>query len=70
VAGCVLVAERDELRDVLSAVYGELGVAFDPMSVGTVADAGGPSDPEPVRAALEDVFAGEGKRTVEYVDDG
>jgi lipoate-protein ligase A len=67
VAGCVLVAERDELRDVLSAVYGELGAAFDPTSVGTVAGAGGPDDPETVRRALEDAFADGATTTVERV---
>lgn len=67
VAGCVLVAERAALQGVLSAVYGELGVDFDPESVGTVADAGGPDDPEPVREALEAALSGGEGRTVEYV---
>jgi lipoate-protein ligase A len=69
VAGCVLVAEREQLRDVLSAVYGDLDTAFDPASVGTVAAATGPSEPEPVRGALEDAFA-DGTTTVERVRGG
>ncbi|MFC4358005.1 biotin/lipoate A/B protein ligase family protein [Halobium salinum] len=70
VAGCVLVADRAALQDVLEAVYGELGVDFDPESVGTVADAGGPGDPGAVRTALEDAFVATREKTVEYVDGG
>lgn len=69
VSGCVLVAERDELVDVLEPVYAALDVAFDPESVGTVADAGGPDDPETVSRAIERAFAGEREMEVEHVDD-
>jgi lipoate-protein ligase A len=69
VSGCVLVAERDELVDVLDAVYAALDVPFDPDSVGTVADAGGPDDPQEVARAIEAAFVGEREMDVEYVDD-
>ncbi|QGX95280.1 lipoate--protein ligase family protein [Haloplanus rallus] len=53
VAGCVVVADREELASVLAPVYDALGQPFDPGSVGSVAAAGGPSDPEQVRTAVE-----------------
>ncbi|WP_435145884.1 lipoyl protein ligase domain-containing protein [Halobaculum sp. P14] len=53
VSGCVTVDGRDRIRDVLSPVYGALGVPFDPDSVGSVAAAGGAADPDAVRDALE-----------------
>ncbi|WP_226482592.1 lipoate--protein ligase family protein [Natrinema amylolyticum] len=59
VAGIVLVTGRAALAGVLEAVYEALGVPFDPASVGTVADAGGPSDPDAVRTALEEALIGE-----------
>ncbi|SEW21190.1 lipoyl protein ligase domain-containing protein [Natrinema salifodinae] len=58
-AGIALVANREELADVLDEVYGALDVPFDPSSVGTVADAGGPSDPETVRTAIEESLIGD-----------
>lgn len=69
VSGCVLVAERDELVDVLEPVYAALDVPFDPESVGTVADAGGPDDPEEVARAVERAFVGEREMEIEYLDD-
>lgn len=56
VGGCVVVTDRDELADVLAAVYRELGVPFDPESMGSVAAAGGPADPDRVVRALERAF--------------
>jgi len=56
VAGSVTVADGASIRGVLAAVYDALGVAFDPDSVGSVAAAGGPADPTPVRTALEDAL--------------
>ncbi|ELY65025.1 lipoyl protein ligase domain-containing protein [Natrinema versiforme] len=74
VAGVVLVANRDELAGVLEGVYDALGVALDPATVGTVAGAGGPTDPEPVRAAIEDALLGEADdptgASVEHLGDG
>ncbi|WP_129112606.1 lipoate--protein ligase family protein [Halegenticoccus tardaugens] len=68
VSGCVLVDEREELVDVLVAVYGALDVPFDPDSVGSVAAAGGPSDPEAVARAIEEGFADGRETTVEHVE--
>ena len=59
VAGIALVANRGELSAVLEAVYDTLGVALAPASVGSIAAAGGPTDPEPVRAAIEDALVGD-----------
>lgn len=56
VSGCVTVAEEEAIRDVLVPVYDALDVPFDPESVGSVAAAGGPSDPAVVRDALESAF--------------
>lgn len=53
VAGCVVVTDREGLASVLEAVYGALGVPFDPRSVGSVAAAGGPDDPCRVARAIE-----------------
>lgn len=59
VAGCVLVDGRDDLVDVLTPLYEALDVPFDPASVGTLADTGGPNDPASVCRALERAFLGE-----------
>ena len=59
VSGCVTVAERDAIRDVLAPVYDALGVAFDPDSVGSIAAAGGPADHDVVREAIESAFVAE-----------
>ncbi|AUV83300.1 lipoate--protein ligase [Salinigranum rubrum] len=58
VAGCVLVNGREDLVDLLTPVYEALAVPFDPASVGTVEDAGGPGDPERACRALERAFIG------------
>ncbi|WP_144797115.1 lipoate--protein ligase family protein [Halorubrum depositum] len=73
VAGCVVVAPSDasEIAAVSDAVYDALGVPFDPETVGSVAAAGGPDDPERVARALEDAFVdgpwGDGSRRVERI---
>ena len=59
VAGIVHVANREALTGVLTDVYDALGVALEPATVGTIAAAGGPSDPEPVRAAIEGALVGD-----------
>ena len=59
VAGCVNVADRTELVDVLVPVYEALDVSFDPDSVGTLADVDGPTDPDAVCRALERAFLGD-----------
>jgi len=53
VAGCVVIADREALASVLAPVYDALGRPFDPESVGSVAAAGGPAEPERVRKAVE-----------------
>ena len=74
VAGCVVVSPDDarEIAAVSDAVYDALGVEFDPETVGSVAAAGGPGDPERVARALEDAFVdgpwGDGSRRVERID--
>lgn len=65
-AGVLLVTADDGLLDVLEAVYGALELPFEPGSVGSVAAAGGPADPERVRRRVEDALAGDGP--VEVVD--
>lgn len=64
VAGSVTVAEHEALREVLLPVYDALGVPLNPDSVGSVAAAGGPSDPDAVRTALEDALVGDREREV------
>lgn len=58
VSGILVVDNREELAEVLEAVYDRLGVPFDPASVGSVVGAGGPSDPERVRRTLEEALVG------------
>lgn len=65
VSGVVVVDDRAEIRKVLEPVYDALGVPFDPKSVGSVAAAGGPADPQPVGRALEDAIVGDRATTVE-----
>ncbi|WP_439028381.1 lipoate--protein ligase family protein [Haloarchaeobius sp. DT45] len=64
-SGICLVANHDELAAVLDDVYEALGVPFDPTSVGSVANAGGPAAPDVVREALETALVGDADATVE-----
>lgn len=59
VSGVVIVTDRDEIATVLDPIYEALDVPFDTESVGSVADAGGPADPEAVCGSLERVFVGD-----------
>lgn len=59
VAGILLVDGRAELAGVLEPVYEALDVPFDPETVGTVADAGGPAAPSVVRGSLEAALVGD-----------
>ena len=70
VAGCVVVADRATFADVIDAVYGALGQSFDPESVGSVAAAGGPSDPDPVIDAVERELVGDEPTTVRRIENG
>jgi len=65
VGGVVVVADHEEIADVLAPVYDALGVPFDPDSVGGVARSGDTDDPEAVVAALTDALVGDGPKTVE-----
>ncbi|WP_348613618.1 lipoate--protein ligase family protein [Halobaculum rarum] len=69
VSGCVTVAERGPIRAVLAPVYDALDVPFDPESVGSVAQAGGPTDPNAVREALESGFVGDREAEMRDVAD-
>lgn len=64
VAGCVVVDDRDVIGSVLDPVYAALGQPFDPDSVGSVAAAGGPADPERVARAVERELVGDADPTV------
>jgi len=70
VAGCVVVADRAAFADVIGAVYGALDQPFDPTSVGSVAAAGGPSDPDPVIDAVERELVGDEPTTVRRIENG
>ncbi|PCR91743.1 lipoyl protein ligase domain-containing protein [Natrinema ejinorense] len=59
VAGIVLVANREAVTGVLEGVYDSLAVPLDAATVGTVADAGGPSEPAPVRSTIENALIGD-----------
>ncbi|MFC6823868.1 lipoate--protein ligase family protein [Halopelagius fulvigenes] len=64
VSGVVVADEREELAAVLEPVYAALDVPFDPETVGSVAESGGPSDPEETLRALEASFVGDATRDV------
>jgi len=60
VAGCVVVDDREAFAGVLTAAYDALDQPFDPESVGSVAAAGGTSDPARVVAAVKRELVGDG----------
>ncbi|MFB6309134.1 MAG: lipoate--protein ligase family protein [Haloarculaceae archaeon] len=66
VAGIVVVRDREEIAAVLEPIYGALGVAFDSGSVGSIAAAGGESDPDAVVRGIEEKLAGD-DATVETI---
>ncbi|RQH03445.1 lipoyl protein ligase domain-containing protein [Natrarchaeobius oligotrophus] len=68
-AGIVVVDGREELADVLGAVYDALGLSLEPDAVGSIATAGGPADTAAVRNALETELAGDESVTVRPVSD-
>lgn len=69
VGGVVVVADAPEIRAVLTPVYDALDVPFDPRSVGSVADAGGPADPDAVARAIEAAFVGDRPVELESLGD-
>lgn len=66
-AGVLVVRDHEEIAAVLDPVYEALDVPFDPASVGSLARAGGESDPVTVARAVETALAGDGATTVEHV---
>ena len=74
VAGVVVVSSADAtaIARVTEPVYDALDLPFDPDSVGSVADAGGPDDPDAVARAVETAFVegpwGDGERRIVRVD--
>ncbi|GAB3040940.1 lipoyl protein ligase domain-containing protein [Natronobiforma cellulositropha] len=67
VAGILLV-DASRVVAVLERVYEALEVPFDPATVGSLADAGGPGEPAPVLETLEAALGGEETPTVRVVD--
>jgi lipoate-protein ligase A len=65
VAGIAVVRDHAEIAHVLEPVYAALDVPFDPATVGSVAAAGGPSDPETVARAVETALGGGREASVE-----
>ena len=57
-SGIVVVRDDEAIAEVLAPVYDALDVPFDPSTVGSVAAAGGPSDPETVADAIVDAYGG------------
>lgn len=69
VSGVVVVADVPEIQSVLEPIYDALDVPFDPDSVGSVADAGGPADSTAVTRALEAAFVGDRDAEVESFEE-
>ncbi|GAA0651026.1 lipoate--protein ligase family protein [Salarchaeum japonicum] len=63
VSGVLVVEDHREIGRVLADVYGELGLAFDPRSVGSLERAGATTDPVEVLSELETALAGATYRT-------
>lgn len=74
VAGCLVVTRADarDVTDATAAVYDALGVPFDTTTVGSVVEAGGPRETQPVARALESAFIhgpwGDGDPQIERID--
>ncbi|MDZ7746460.1 MAG: lipoate--protein ligase family protein [Halobacteriales archaeon] len=64
-AGIAIVRDHEAIAAVLADVYDALAVPFDPDSVGSVARAGGDSDPDRLARALESALVGDRDTTVE-----
>ncbi len=62
--GIAVADDPGAVAAVLDPVYAALDVPFDPDSVGSVAAAGGPADPDAVARAIESGLAGDGTRAV------
>lgn len=64
VGGIVVVSDHEEIADVLGPIYDALNIPFESDATGSIARAGGVSDPADVVAAIEECFAA-GDVTVE-----
>lgn len=67
VAGIAVVCDHEEIADVLGPIYDTLGIAFEADATGSLARAGGVSDPATVAATIEEEFA-TGSVTVEQIE--
>jgi len=67
VAGVLVVADHDAIAAVLEDVYRALDVPLDPGTVGSVARAGGPADPDRVVTAVEEALVGDAAVEIERV---
>jgi lipoate-protein ligase A len=68
-AGIVLVRDHEAVASVLQPVYSALGTSLDPDSVGSVARAGGESDPDAVARTIEAELVGDGAPAVVGADE-
>jgi len=66
IGGILVVADHEEIGTVLDPIYDAVGVPFDPATTGSIARAGGNSDPAAVRRELERALV-VGEPTVECV---
>ncbi|WP_435180864.1 lipoate--protein ligase family protein [Halorussus sp. AFM4] len=69
VSGVVVVRDHEEIADVLDPVYTALELPFDPASVGSLAAAGGETDPEAVARGIEALLVGDADPEVVSVPD-
>ena len=59
VSGVAVVSDPAAVADVLLPVYKALSLPFDPTTVGSIADAGGPAEPAAVAEAIESALIGD-----------
>jgi octanoyl-[GcvH]:protein N-octanoyltransferase len=67
VSGIVVVCDHDQIASVLDPLYDALDIEFDPASVGSIARAGGPRDPDRVARRIEDALVGSASPAIEQV---
>jgi lipoate-protein ligase A len=67
VAGIVIIQDHDAIAAVLEPVYDALAVPFSPLSVGSVAAAEGPSDPEQVARVVESALIGDREMQIQQL---
>jgi lipoate-protein ligase A len=56
VSGIVVVRDHEQIGRVLQEIYAALDIPFDPTTVGSVAKAGGPADPQATIDAVSDAL--------------